>query len=72
MDFGESVMRFLFGMVIGAVLTVGAAYVSDNVIRTDAPSAAGQQQMVNWDVVGKNWNRLADRVRREWTRLSAG
>ncbi|MBX6329507.1 MAG: hypothetical protein IRY89_13130 [Pseudolabrys sp.] len=67
-------MRILLGMVLGALLTVGAAYVYDNhaAMTAPAPSAvgeAGRRPLVNWDVVSRKWRRLADRARSEWHRL---
>ena len=41
-------MRFIFGIIIGCLLTVGGAYVFDTVL------PAGAKQMVNWDVVATN------------------
>jgi hypothetical protein len=41
-------MRFIFGMIIGALLTIGGAYVADS--RVD-PLQGGR--MVNWTVVGE-------------------
>jgi hypothetical protein len=41
-------MRLIFGMIIGASLTVGAAYIADVVGGADA------KPLVNWEVVGKN------------------
>ena len=43
-------MRVFFGMILGALLTVSAAYVYD-ANRTDA--AGLDRPMVNWDVVGE-------------------
>ena len=44
-------MRFIFGMIIGALLTIGAAYVADS--RVD-PLQGGR--MVNWTVDGEKVN----------------
>ncbi len=53
-------MRFIFGIVIGSLLTVGGAYVID----TKSPAEA--KQMVNWDVVATNLDRLAAFARERW------
>jgi hypothetical protein len=60
-------MRILFGMILGALVTIGGAYVYDGRI---AERTATERPMVNWDVVGKNWNLLTVRVRDEWNRLT--
>ena len=46
-------MRFIFGMIIGALLTIGGAYVADS--RVD-PLQGGR--MVNWTVVGEKVDEL--------------
>ncbi len=66
-------MRMLFGMVLGALLTVGAAFFHDTWTPghrpTQAPSAE-QRPMVNWDVVDENWRVVRQRAREAWTTLS--
>lgn len=54
-------MRFIFGMIIGALLTVGGAYVADS--RAD-PLQGGR--MVNWTVVGEKMDELTADLRRLW------
>jgi hypothetical protein len=54
-------MRFIFGMIIGALLTVGGAYVADS--RVD-PLLGGR--MVNWTVVGEKVDELTADLRRIW------
>lgn len=67
-------MRLFFGIILGALLTVGGAYVHD----LGHPPVASQDRstlerpMVNWDVVGDNANALAARLRSEWARLTGG
>jgi hypothetical protein len=66
-------MRVLLGMILGALLTVASAYALDT-WRAPASSTANtagvQRTMVNWDVVGKNWDKLTGRVRQEWNKLA--
>lgn len=54
-------MRFIFGMIIGALLTIGGAYVADS--RAD-PLQGGR--MVNWTVVGEKVDELTADLRRLW------
>ena len=54
-------MRLLFGMIIGALLTIGGVYVADS--RADSLQAG---RMVNWDVVGQKVNDLTVDLRRIW------
>jgi hypothetical protein len=55
-------------MILGAFLTVAAAYIYDSG-RSDA--AGLQRTMVNWDVVSENWQAAKVRVQQEWSELSA-
>ncbi len=60
-------MRLLLGMILGAMLTVTAAWIYDS---GRADQAGLQRTMVNWDVVSENWQAAKARVQREWTQLS--
>jgi hypothetical protein len=60
-------MRLLLGMILGALLTITAAWIYDSG-RSD--QAGVQRTMVNWDVVSENWQAAKTRVQREWTQLS--
>jgi hypothetical protein len=60
-------MRLVLGMLLGALLTVSAAWIYDS---GRADQAGIQRQMVNWDVVSENWNAAKTRVQREWTQLT--
>ena len=50
-------MRLILGMILGAALTVGVAYVSDTATKPTTPGAEARP-MVNWDVVGRNVDAL--------------
>lgn len=65
-------MRVLLGIILGAALTVGGAYVYDshNALATANAPAAVQQPLVNWNVVGTKWQQLNERARSEWARLA--
>jgi hypothetical protein len=60
-------MQLFVGMVLGALLTIGAAFVYDS---RHAP-------MVNWDVVSHDWDGMKQRMRgvavdveRGWKRIT--
>jgi hypothetical protein len=57
-------MRLLFGIVLGAILTVGAAYYRDT---TYVPS--GDRPVVNWDVASQIAGNATATIRREIDRL---
>ena len=58
-------MRLLFGMILGAALTVGIAYVSDT-----AKSFPDARPMVNWKVVGENVDALTVMIKQGWAKLT--
>ena len=61
-------MRLFLGMILGALLTVTAAWIYDS---GRADQAGLQRTMVNWDVVSENWQAAKARVQREWTQISS-
>ena len=66
-------MRVLLGLILGAMLTVGAAYLYDShhaAIAMNAPAQA-QRPLVNWDVVAVKWDHLTTRARVEWNRIAS-
>jgi len=72
---GDQSMRLLIGMIFGALLTVGGAFLHDT--WTTGPSTTGtatttveHRPMVNWDVVNQNWRVVSQRARAAWTTLS--
>ena len=64
-------MRFITGLVVGVLLTVGAAYVSD-ATRTPSGRDGEIRQMVNWNVVSANMRDLSSNAREAWARLVGG
>ena len=65
-------MRMLLGIILGAVLVVGGAYVYDshNALEAANAPASVQRPLVNWDVVGTKWQIVTERARSEWNRLA--
>ena len=65
-------MRLLFGIILGAALTVGGAYLYDshNALAAANAPASAQRPLVNWDIVGVKWEQLTVRARSEWNRLA--
>ena len=66
-------MRLLFGIIIGALLTVGGAYMHDSQIAgsgTAADSAAARRTIVNWDVASEVTGRTIQAARDQIGRLS--
>ena len=61
-------MQILLGMVLGVLITVGAAFVYDNSTGRAAngltvASAEGHAPMVNWDVVSHDWDGMKQELR---------
>jgi hypothetical protein len=68
-------MRIFLGIIVGAILTIGVAYLSD-ASTSGAPTPAAQtsveqRPMVNWDVVSRRWESLSLGVRNTWNKLAA-
>lgn len=66
-------MRLLLGVILGALLTIGGAYLYDSHHAMTAATAqeSVQRPMVNWDVVATKWDHLAQLARAEWNKLRA-
>jgi hypothetical protein len=68
-------MRVLFGIILGAALTIGVAFISDTwstgtaVTTGSGASVAEHRNMVNWDVVGDNTRIARERLQAAWNRL---
>jgi hypothetical protein len=58
-------MRFFLGLIIGVALTIGGAYVVDNM-----NSGPGARPMVNWDVVAKNIDGVVAIARDGWKKIA--
>ena len=58
-------MRLIFGIILGVLLTVGGAYVSDTAQKSDA------DRMVNWPVVAKNVDAFTAMVKQGWAKLTS-
>jgi hypothetical protein len=70
-------MRLLVGMVLGAALTVGGAYLYDSQNAAGALSmpasvqaATHERPLVNWDVVAVKWRHITRRARAGWNRIA--
>ena len=63
-------MRLLLGMILGAALTIGAAYVTDTASKP-AGGSADARPMVNWDVVGRNVDSLTTTIKQGWAKLTS-
>ena len=67
-------MQTFVGMILGALLVVGRAYVYDS-MRTSSV-ATGQvaqtnRTIVNWDVAASDWNKLKTRAHEDWVKISS-
>ena len=58
-------MRLILGIILGAALTVGGAYVADS-----AAGAGGAKMVNNWDVVAKNFDEVSAATRAGWKRIT--
>ena len=73
-------MPVLFGMILGALMTIGAAFAYDsstNRAPNGLTASSANAPLVNWDVVRDDWNGIkadlygvAADVERGWKRLA--
>ena len=61
-------MQILLGMILGALITVGAAFVYDSSTGraengSTVASAEGHAPMVNWDLVSHDWDGMKQQLR---------
>jgi hypothetical protein len=68
-------MQTIFGFIIGVAVTIGVAYLHDASITAPTVSTGNtvttERQMVNWDVVGTNWQELKTNVTNGWRKLQS-
>jgi hypothetical protein len=60
-------MRMFFGIILGIVLTIGAAYIYDSVRKPSGGDGTYDRPIVNWDVLGHT---LSSTVQDGWARLT--
>jgi hypothetical protein len=63
-------MRLLFGMILGALLTIGAVYVADSRPSGEGAGGAAPRPIVNWDVADEQFHALVSYAREEWGKLA--
>ncbi len=62
-------MRFITGLILGVILTIGSAYVVDAMHTAPGAAERPAPQMVNWTVVNENLRVLSGDVQTGWDRL---
>jgi hypothetical protein len=63
-------MRMFFGIILGILLTVGVAYVSDSIRDTSGAEGSFDRPVVNWDVVNHGLKTLTSTLQGSWSRLT--
>jgi hypothetical protein len=59
------------GIILGILLTIGAAYIADSVRKTSGPEGSAERPVVNWDVVERGVKALTALIRDGLTRLTS-
>jgi hypothetical protein len=68
----EVTMRTFFGMILGCLLTIAAAYVHDSVATSTVTNGTGTSNMiVNWDVAAREWGYIKDTAHSAWLKLQS-
>jgi len=63
-------MRLFFGILIGIVLTIGVAYISDSMQSAPAAGSTLSTHMVNWDVVQGRLADLGTTIHATWDKIT--
>jgi hypothetical protein len=63
-------MRMFFGIILGIVLTIAAAYVYDSIRNTSGAEGTAERPVVNWDVVNHGIKAVSTTVQGGWARLT--
>jgi hypothetical protein len=59
-----------FGIIVGILLTIGAAYVYDSIRHTNSFGASAERPLVNWDVANHIVKALVSSAQAGWARLT--
>ncbi len=62
-------MRFLLGIIVGILLTIGSAYVFDASRKGEGPNGSAER-IVNWDVLQAQLRILSGNIQDGWSRLT--
>ena len=63
-------MRMFFGIIVGVILTIGGAYVSDMIRNTSGAEGSTDRPIVNWYVVNHCIKSIPSTVQDGWARLT--
>lgn len=67
-------MRTFIGMILGGLLTIGAAYVHDSMVTSTVAGGAKtdiSNMIVNWDVAARKWGYVTEAAHAAWLKLQA-
>jgi hypothetical protein len=67
-------MRFLLGIILGALLLGTGVYIYDSMQTSTVANgqvAQANRTIVNWDVAAAGWQALKRRAHEDWVRLSS-
>lgn len=66
-------MRFIFGIIVGCLLTIGVAYIHDTSYppaSVDSAAVVADGRMVNWEIVDRNVHGLNGWMHDKWSWLN--
>jgi hypothetical protein len=59
-----------FGIIVGIIVTIGAAYAYDSVRKTSGAEGVAGRPLVNWDVMNHIVKSLMSSAQAGWARLT--
>lgn len=65
-------MNLLFGMVVGILLTIGTAFITDAYSAPEVTTENCSKQIVNWNVAKDRLHETTSSIATGWDRLKNG
>ena len=62
-------MNFLFGIVVGILLTIGTAFMADAFVTSDVTADTCSKQIVNWDIAKERLHETTASIETGWNRV---
>jgi hypothetical protein len=63
-------MRFLLGVIVGALLFFVVVFIADSLATAEGPTGAAPRQIVNWDVAADRLHDFTEAIRARWNKLA--
>jgi hypothetical protein len=65
-------MNLLLGLILGVLLTIGTAFVTDAFSASEVTTDTCSKQIVNWDIAKERLHETTATIATGWERLKGG